>query len=148
MLAATPTRQSHGSEALTRGIRVRVHPWFLDEHSDPEQRRWVFGYRITITNTNATGSPPLQLLSRHWTIVDARGEAHEVRGEGVIGQQPILAPGDSHEYSSFCPLQTSWGTMEGSFRFRTAGDGPDGEREQFDADVARFYLVGPESDAR
>lgn len=137
--AATP--DSLGSDTLTRGVRVRVRPSYLAEHSDPGAGRWVFAYHISISNESPAGAPPLQLLSRRWLIVDAEGERHEVKGEGVIGQQPILSPGDTHQYASFCPLQTPWGTMEGSYRFRTVGDAHD--EEEFDVSVGRFYLVSP-----
>ncbi len=137
--AATPG--SLGSDTITRGVRIRVRPSFLAEHSDPQSKRWVFAYHIGIANEAPADAPPVQLLTRYWLIVDANGVRHEVRGEGVIGQQPILAPGDTHEYASFCPMQTAWGTMEGAYRFRTVGDAHD--EEEFDVAVGRFYLVAP-----
>lgn len=117
---------------MTRGVRVKVSPAFMPQHSDADARRYVFAYRIRITNES---DAPVKLLTRHWAIVDAEGERHEVEGEGVIGQQPDLAPGASFEYSSFCPLATTWGTMEGRYAMRTA------EGQKFDVAVARFYLV-------
>lgn len=141
MARAAATPDSLGSDTLTRDIRVRARPSFMPEHSDTNAARWVFAYRITITHEGEAGAPPVQLLARRWRIVNAEGEAHEVRGEGVIGQQPILAPGETHEYSSFCPIQTPWGTMEGAYRFRTIGDAHD--EEEFDVEVGRFYFVAP-----
>lgn len=123
-----------GSELATRGIRVRVTPSFVREQSDPEQSRFVFAYRVRIHNESPR---QVQLLSREWRIVDADGECNIVRGEGVVGQQPVIPPGQWFEYSSFCPLITSWGTMEGRYTFR-AEDG-----EEFEVPIARFYLVAP-----
>ena len=122
------------SEAVTRGVRVRVRSTFLPERSDPAQGRWLFGYTVTLTNE---GQEPVQLHSRHWIITDADGKVEEVRGPGVVGQQPRLAPGESHEYSSFCPLETSFGTMHGSYRMVTE------QGEAFDAQVAPFALSMP-----
>jgi len=124
--------EKHGSETVTQGIRVTVRPFYLPDHSDPDQTRFVFGYRIHIVND---GLQPAKLLSRHWRIVDADGVGHDVEGEGVVGRQPDLEPGESFEYSSWCPLKTPWGTMEGAYRMLR----PDGQ--SFDAAVRRFYLV-------
>ncbi|MBX3406714.1 MAG: Co2+/Mg2+ efflux protein ApaG [Phycisphaeraceae bacterium] len=123
-----------GSELATRGIRVRVVPSFVREQSDPVQNRFVFAYRVRVANESPRA---VQLLSREWRIVDADGECNIVRGEGVVGQQPELAPGASFEYSSFCPLITSWGTMEGRYTFR------DQDGDEFEVPIARFYLVAP-----
>lgn len=132
---ATPVRARElGSEAVTRGVRVRVRPQFLPERSDPAARSFVFGYRIRITNE---GPHRCKLLARHWVIVDAVGRREEVRGEGVVGYQPDLKPGEFFEYSSFCPLATNWGTMEGEYTMVL----PDGET--FAASIARFYLAAP-----
>lgn len=121
---------------VTRGFRVDVRPQYLPEHSKPAEGKYVFGYHIRIENV---GVERAKLLSRHWVIVDADGDRHDVTGEGVVGNQPDLGPGEHFEYSSFCPLETPWGTMEGSYRFR-ADSG-----EEFDVRVARFYLVAEES---
>lgn len=121
-----------GSEVVTAGIRIRVTPTFLPEQSDPEAARYVFAYRIRITNETARR---WQLMWRHWKIIDGDGEIKEVQAEGVIGQQPMLASGQSFEYSSFCPLETSWGTMEGSYTFES-DDG-----EFLKAAIGRFFLV-------
>lgn len=126
---------SRGSELCTRGIRVRVAPAFVREQSDPVQNRYVFAYRVRITNESER---QVQLLAREWQIVDADGERNTVKGEGVVGQQPLIAPGQTFEYSSFCPLITPWGTMEGRYFFR-ADDEP-----EFQVPIARFYLVAPQ----
>lgn len=127
-----------GSEAVTRDIRVRVTPVFMPEHSSQHDRKFVFAYRINITNESSTR---VRLVARHWIIVDAFGRTEEVRGEGVVGQQPILDPGESFEYASHCLLKTDWGTMEGTYRMNTV-DG-----EAFDVSIERFYLVSRRDDA-
>jgi ApaG protein len=124
------------SEAVTRGVRVTATPFFLPQESSPEERQFVFGYRIRLLNE---GDRTVQLLSRHWIIIDADGEQEEVRGAGVVGKTPVLEPGQSFEYQSFCPLRTYWGTMEGTYRMRFE-DG-----EQFDIAVGRFHLAAPEA---
>jgi ApaG protein len=126
--------KSFGSVSLTRGIRVAVAPRFDAAQSDPSSARYVFVYRIRITNESPES---VQLLSRHWVITDGRGERHEVRGEGVVGQQPRLSPGEVYTYSSFCPLPTPWGTMEGEYTM----EGREGER--FEVQVGRFTLASP-----
>ncbi|TVQ59997.1 MAG: Co2+/Mg2+ efflux protein ApaG [Phycisphaerales bacterium] len=129
--------RSRGSEAITRGVRVSVTPSYRQDRSDPGAGRFIFSYRVRIANE---GEAPVSLLARRWVIVDADGERHEVEGEGVVGLQPQIQPGAAHEYESFCPLQTAWGTMEGSYLMRTA-DG-----EEFHAEIARFYLAAPVPD--
>lgn len=124
--------QCRGSETVTRGFRVKVWPAFMPQRSDTGHRRFVFAYRIRVTNESGAWA---RLMSRSWAIVDAKGSRNEVVGDGVVGQQPELAPGESHEYESYCPLTTAWGTMEGSYTM----EGADGER--FDIGVGRFYLV-------
>lgn len=133
-MSAPATTNSHGSDTLTEGIRVRVVPSYVSAQSDPSQGKYLFTYQITIANE---GRLRARLRSRRWLIVDADGEQHEVRGPGVVGQTPDLGPGEQFEYSSFCPLGTPWGTMEGTYEF---------EREDgsvVDVLVGRFYLVGP-----
>lgn len=132
-----------GSEAVTTfegggagGVRVRVRPEYLPEHSDPAASRYVFGYRVRVTNESAE---PVTLISRHWMIVDGDGDRHEVQGDGVVGRQPRLEPGEAFDYASFCPLETRWGTMEGVYHMRCDNGA------MFDATVARFFLVAPES---
>jgi ApaG protein len=122
------------SEALTAGIRVSVEARYSPEHSQPASHRWFFLYTITIANE---GAEAVQLLSRHWIIRDATGSVEEVRGLGVVGEQPVLAPGESYEYTSGCPLPTPLGSMEGSYQFVSA------RGTRFDAEIARFELREP-----
>ena len=125
-----------GSDTTTRGIRVQVRSAYLPEQSTPSDQQFFFTYHVRISNT---GPETAQLVSREWIITDAEGQVERVKGPGVIGQQPTLAPGAAFEYSSFCPLGTSVGSMQGSYRMRTA-DG-----EQFDAVIAPFTLATPYS---
>lgn len=122
------------SEASTRGIVVSVRPEFLPHQSDPRGGLWMFAYHVRIENR---GQDVVQLMSRHWTITDATGRVEEVRGPGVVGEQPILRPGQAFDYSSGCPLPTAVGTMHGTYQMVTA----DGER--FDATIAPFTLAEP-----
>ncbi|MBX3386628.1 MAG: Co2+/Mg2+ efflux protein ApaG [Phycisphaeraceae bacterium] len=130
------------SERTTHGVRVSVWPSYLPDQSDPADHKFVFAYRIRITNESAV---TVRLESREWTIIDADGDRKVVRGEGVVGQRPLLGPGQSFEYSSLCPLETSWGTMEGHYRFRAVD--PASPAEEFDAQIGRFLLVGPRGSA-
>lgn len=127
-----------GSEAVTHGFRVVVVPRYVPEQSDPASGKYLFSYHINIANESGVHA---QLISRRWVIVDGDGERHEVEGEGVIGEQPDLAPGRGFSYSSFCPLQTHWGTMEGRYTLQVRSGPRMGET--FDIDVARFFLVAP-----
>lgn len=120
------------SDTTTDGIRVGATAFFLPEESHPDDRQFVFGYQIVIVNE---GDTPAKLLSRHWTIIDANGEKEEVRGPGVVGEQPRLEPTKGFKYTSYCPLRTEWGTMEGTYEFER----DDGER--FNVKIGRFYLV-------
>lgn len=122
------------STVVTEGIRVNVRSAFRAERSDPEQRRWLFSYTVRITNE---GQVPAQLVSRHWIITDATGDCEEVRGEGVVGHQPHLSPGQAFEYTSFCILKTPHGSMRGTYQMRR-DDGT-----TFDARIAQFTLVVP-----
>jgi ApaG protein len=122
------------SQARTRGILVEVESSFVPERSEPMRRMWFFAYRIRIANQ---GEVVVQLVSRHWIITDAHGEVEEVSGPGVVGEQPVLAPGEAFEYSSFCPLPTPFGSMRGSYQMVT-GDG-----ETFDIEIAPFELSQP-----
>jgi ApaG protein len=119
------------SDTTTEGVRVGATAYYLPDESDPEDRRYVFGYTIVMVNN---GDAPVQLISRHWVIIDGTGRREEVRGEGVVGQQPRLVPGQAFKYQSFCPLKTPWGTMEGTYQMRR-DDGT-----TFGARIARFYL--------
>jgi ApaG protein len=120
--------------ATTRGVTVRVSVSFLPEQSEPAKGRWFWAYHIRIEND---GKQAVQLLTRHWTITDGRGRRHEVRGDGVVGEQPVIEPGQSYDYVSGCPLQTPTGTMEGSYHM-VAEDG-----STFEAAIPRFPLIGP-----
>jgi ApaG protein len=122
------------SEAVTQGIRVTVECRYAPEYSQPQRNQWFFLYTIQIANE---GAQQVQLLSRHWVIRDATGRVEEVRGPGVVGETPVLEPGESFEYTSGCPLTTPFGSMEGSYQMVTA------KGEHFDAEVARFFLREP-----
>ena len=124
------------SEAVTRAVRVRVESTYDAKRSSPTSQQWFFPYTITITNE---GEQTVQLMSRHWIITDGNNEVHEVKGPGVVGEQPILRPGQSFTYTSGCPLGTPFGMMEGTYQMVT-GDG-----ETFDARVAPFELGQPYS---
>jgi ApaG protein len=123
------------STALTRGVRITVRPQHVPERSTPGQ--YFFAYTVTIANE---GTSSAQLVSRHWLITDAHGRVQEVKGPGVVGQQPTIAPGDKHEYTSFCILTTPHGTMRGTYQMVR----PDGS-EKFDAEIAPFILSLPNS---
>jgi len=123
------------SSAVTDGIRVEVKSDYRPDRSEPQRRRWLFSYTVTISNE---GTAPAQLVTRHWIIQDGTGHREEVRGDGVVGHQPRLDPGQSFEYTSFCVLQTSHGSMHGTYQMVR----DDGAR--FDAVIAPFALVIPE----
>ncbi len=120
------------SEATTRGVRVRVRARYSPDHSDAQRPLWFFLYTITISNV---GGETVQLLNRHWVITDANGEVEEVQGPGVVGEQPTLAPGESFEYTSGCPLSTEFGSMHGTYDMVVVGTD-----EHFDAEIAGFPL--------
>jgi len=120
------------SDTLTDGIRVGATAFFLPHESDPERKRYVFGYRVVILNE---GSRTATLRTRRWTIIDAEGTVEEVQGAGVVGEQPRLVPNQAFKYTSYCPLKTQWGTMEGTYQFERE-DG-----EVFDVKIGRFYLA-------
>jgi len=122
------------STAVTDGIEVSVQSAFRPDRSSPAQERFLYTYTVRIRNGGATAA---RLLSRHWIITDARGEREEVTGEGVVGQQPHLEPGQSFEYTSFCVLRTPLGQMRGSYTM-TRDDG-----RTFEADIAPFALAVP-----
>jgi len=121
-------------EEITRNIRVAVEPQFLEDESAPDEHRYLWAYHIVIENH---GGETVQLLSRYWRITDARGRVQEVRGPGVVGEQPVLAPATRFEYTSGVPLQTPSGFMTGSYRMRTA------KGENFDIGVPTFALESP-----
>jgi len=121
-------------EPGTHKIRVDVDTAYLAEQSDPKERRYVFSYTITIRNE---GSVPARLLTRHWIITDSNGKVQEVRGEGVVGEQPYLKPGQGFRYSSGAVLETPVGAMQGSYQM--VGD----DGIQFDAPIPPFRLAMP-----
>ncbi len=120
--------------ATTRDVTVRVSVSFLPEQSEPGKGRWFWAYHIRIENG---GEAAIQLMSREWVISDGRGTTHEVRGEGVVGEQPVLEPGGSFDYVSGCPLTTPTGAMEGRY-FMIAEDG-----STFPVEIPRFPLLAP-----
>jgi ApaG protein len=120
--------------AVTRNIEVKVEPFYLNDRSDPAENRYVWAYRVTIVNG---GPEHVQLLSRYWHITDGTGRVEEVRGPGVVGEQPELDPGDSYQYTSGCPLTTPSGIMVGHYTMRS-------ERgETFDIAIPAFSLDMP-----
>ena len=120
--------------ATTRDITVRVSVSYLQEQSEPAKGRWFWAYHIRIENM---GAKAVQLVSREWVISDGRGVTHEVRGEGVVGEQPVLEAGGSFDYVSGCPLTTPTGSMEGRY-YMVAADG-----STFAVDIPRFPLIAP-----
>ncbi len=121
---------------ITDGIRITVRPIFLEDQSRPEERKFLWAYHVRIENR---GSDTVQLLSRHWRITDADGRLEEVRGPGVVGEQPVLGPGESFEYTSGCPLRTPSGFMVGTYEMIRK----DGSR--FPARIPMFSLDSPHS---
>ena len=127
-------------EQETAGVMVRVEPRFLPEESAPEQSRYVWAYTIEIENR---GSETVQLLSRYWRITDENGLTQEVRGPGVVGEQPVIAPGKSFRYTSACPLAAPSGVMVGAYSMQRIGDGG-----AFDIAVPLFALDSPHQSKR
>jgi len=119
-------------QATTGDIIVRVAVSFLAEQSAPDQGRWFWSYHVRIENH---GAGSVQLLGRHWRILDAHGNLHEVRGQGVVGDMPVIPPGSSYDYVSGCPLDTSFGSMEGDYQL------VDDEGNAFVAAIPKFSLV-------
>lgn len=120
------------SICTTQGIRIAARPFYLPQKSDPQAESWVFAYEITITNESDSSA---QLVDRQWVIKDAHNNIHEVEGEGVVGLTPVLEPGESFTYQSYCPLGTSYGFMRGCYGMIRE----DGER--FEAEIAPFALL-------
>lgn len=125
---------SNASDECTRGVRVKVQSFFVPERSEPTEGAWFFAYRVSISNE---GEDVVQLLNRHWVITDGEGRVEEVRGPGVIGEQPVLRPGESFQYVSACPLPTAFGTMQGTYEMMTE------HGDRFDAKIAPFALSEP-----
>ena len=115
-------------------IKVEVHPSYVRDQSDPAQSYYYFSYKVRISNQ---GDAPVQLLRRHWVIKDAFGVMEEVSGDGVVGMQPLLKPGEIFEYSSFCPLSTPTGSMQGKYYMK----GSNGE--EIEVDIPMFILSEP-----
>ena len=124
------------SQALTNGILVTVKSAYMPERSAPTLRRFAFAYTVTIANQSRETT---RLMSRHWVITDSEGEVQEVRGDGVVGEQPVLAPGEAFEYTSWCVIATPTGSMRGSYQMVPRRGQP------FDAEVAEFRLAMPHS---
>jgi ApaG protein len=122
------------SERVTLGIRVKVRTTFDAARSDPRQSRWFFAYTIRIENE---GPKAVQLLNRFWVITDARGRTEQVRGPGVVGEQPVIAPGNAFEYTSGCPLSTPFGSMHGTYEMT------DEHGEHFEVEIPAFALRVP-----
>jgi ApaG protein len=122
------------SDTITEGIRIRAEPQYLAERSQPAAGEYVFAYQITISNV---GDAPAKLVSRHWVVSDSTGEEQHVRGAGVVGEQPRLAPGQEFQYVSYCPLPTAVGAMHGEFQM-VRDDGA-----AFDARIEPFTLAAP-----
>ncbi|MBN9465122.1 Co2+/Mg2+ efflux protein ApaG [Brevundimonas sp.] len=120
--------------AETNGILIRVRPSYLAGQSDPKAGRWVWAYQVEIVNLSGS---TVQLMARRWTITDAHGHVEEVRGPGVVGEQPVIAAGASYSYASGCPLPTDSGSMVGAY-FMTDADG-----RSFEADIPAFSLDTP-----
>ena len=120
--------------AITRDIEVVVEPFYLEEQSDPEDSRYVWGYRIIISNHSKSA---VRLVTRYWNITDQNGQVDEVTGPGVVGEQPQLNPGDTYEYSSGCPLDTPSGMMFGHYSMEND------EGEMFEVDIPAFSLDSP-----
>jgi ApaG protein len=120
--------------ATTRGIAVSVEPVYLEAKSSPDSSQYFWAYRVTIENQ---GQETVQLLSRHWMITNARGEFTEVKGPGVVGEQPVLKPGESYEYTSGAPLNTPSGMMGGAYQMESESG------ERFDIEIPTFSLDSP-----
>jgi len=125
----------HTSSQLNtdHGVKVTAQTIFLDEYSKPEKKHFLFCYKINIKND---GENTVKLLNRHWVIIDSESHRSEVKGPGVVGLQPVLAPGQGHEYFSFCNLETNFGTMEGNYEMQDEDDGG-----TFLVAIPRFYLA-------
>jgi len=124
------------SEAVTRKVRVRVATQYDPGRSNPAEHQWFFLYTVNIANE---GQETVQLLSRHWIITDGMGQVREVRGPGVVGHQPVLAPGQRFEYTSGCDLTTPFGSMHGTYQMVTE------TQKQFDVEIAPFVLSTPDT---
>ncbi len=122
------------SDTTTRGIRIQAESYYDEDRSSPEENYYFFAYQVRISNV---GGATAQLVSRDWYITDGNGDTQRVQGRGVVGEQPVLAPGEAFEYTSFCPLPTPVGTMHGSYRMVLESG------ESFEAEIAPFSLAVP-----
>jgi ApaG protein len=122
------------SDTTTRGIRIQVRSFYDEERSSPEENYYFFAYQVRISNV---GQETAQLVSREWFITDGNGDTQRVQGSGVVGEQPVLAPGEAFEYTSFCPLPTAVGAMHGSYHMVLENG------DSFEAEIAPFSLAVP-----
>ncbi len=120
------------TEGINQGIKIKIETIYIPERSQPEQNQYFFAYNITISNQR---SEAVQLLNRHWIITNGNGEKEEVQGPGVVGEQPLLKPEESFNYTSYCPLNTPIGSMHGSYQMKTESG------EIFDAEIPAFTLA-------
>ena len=120
---------------MQNSIKIQAHPEFLPERSQPDKSYYFFSYNIKIINNSEIG---VKLLSRYWHIKDGKGQTEDIHGPGVVGKTPSIKPKDVFEYTSFCPLQTPIGFMEGSYRMISENG------KQFDVDIPRFKLIAPQ----
>ena len=127
-------RSTYTSDTTTRDIRIEVESSYLSDRSSPRDSQYLFAYHVRISNV---GAETAQLVSREWIITSADGEVERVKGPGVVGETPVLAPGGAFEYTSYCPLKTTVGSMQGSYQMVTA----DGEK--FEAQIQPFTLAVP-----
>ena len=125
-------------EKITRDINIKVRPFFLEEQSEPERNHFVWAYRVKILNQ---GGETVQLINRHWRITDNLGRMQEVKGPGVVGEQPILKPGESYNYTSGCPLETPSGIMVGHYEMTTLVG------KRFLVEIPAFSLDSPHDSA-
>lgn len=125
------------TQKTTEEIQIQVESRYVEDQSSPKTNEYLFTYTIRLTNL---GSKMPQLLRRHWIITDGMGRIHEVKGDGVVGKQPVLEPGHSFEYTSFCPLSTATGTMKGFYEMVDTQDG-----REFKIEIPQFFLVEPGS---
>jgi ApaG protein len=127
-------QSGYTSDTTTRGIRIQVTSTYLSDRSSPKDSQYLFAYHVRISNV---GTETAQLVSREWIITSAEGDVERVKGPGVVGEKPMLQPGGAFEYTSYCPLKTNVGSMQGSYQMVTAGG------ERFDAQIAPFTLAVP-----
>jgi ApaG protein len=120
---------------ITDGVKISVETIYQPEYSNPANEHFMFAYRVSIENLTDNS---VQLLNRHWHIFDSNGTTREVEGEGVVGQQPVIDPGDNHEYVSGCNLKTDMGSMRGSYEMERVVDGV-----KFKVNIPEFYLIAP-----